>query len=268
MIPKVLVKGLGWAFTLCVLAFLLIPVTIIIPTSFSDSSMLDFPPAGWTTRWYEGLVESRDWPRAALVSLKIGLATAVITTLLGLLIGLTHFLHGRLSPRTKIFLVLPMLIPHIILATGLFNILIETGGLGEMWALVLVNVAIALPLVVQLVLVAFDTIDPLLWTAGNILGGRPSYVLRVLILPLVSVSLLATLILAFHSAWDETTFAVFIGPLSAPPLASRLFSYLQQNVTPEVTAVVALLLVITAVGAALVSWMNMRQRRRLQQPGA
>ena len=47
------------------LVFLLLPIVVIIPLSFSDSSFLAYPIEGWSLRWYEEMWASDDWARAA-----------------------------------------------------------------------------------------------------------------------------------------------------------------------------------------------------------
>src|SRR5918911_1066089 len=48
-----------------VLVYLLLPILVIIPLSFSDSSFLVYPIPGWSLKWYENLFTSAEWSRAA-----------------------------------------------------------------------------------------------------------------------------------------------------------------------------------------------------------
>ena len=43
------------------LAFLLLPILVIVPLSFADSSFLVYPIPGWSLRWYQNLFTSDDW---------------------------------------------------------------------------------------------------------------------------------------------------------------------------------------------------------------
>ena len=60
---------LGWWLVrvgcVAVLAFLLAPILVVIPLSFSDSSFLAYPIPGWSLKWYRNLFESPEWARAA-----------------------------------------------------------------------------------------------------------------------------------------------------------------------------------------------------------
>lgn len=83
--------------------------------------------------------------------------------------------------------------------------------------------------------------------------------------PLLLPALIVAFLLAFHTAWDETTFANFIGPTVVPVLSTRMFAYLQQNVTPEIAAVASLLLMATLLGAGIVYLLS-RRRRKSEEP--
>ena len=57
-----------WALRLAavgLLAFLLLPILVIVPLSFSASSFLAYPMPGWSLQWYENLFTSGEWARAA-----------------------------------------------------------------------------------------------------------------------------------------------------------------------------------------------------------
>lgn len=254
-------KIAGWTYAILVLAFLLLPVVVIIPASFGGSELLEFPPADLTTRWYESLVRDSAWTGSAKVSLQISVATAILATFIGLLIGITQLRFGGITLWMRLLVMVPLLVPSVIIATGLFAMLLPLGGLGKVWPLVLVNTAVALPIVTLLILAAFETIDPLLWTAASTLGARPLYILRTVIIPIIGASVVTACVLAFYNAWDETTFAIFVGPSVVPPLPSRLYAFLQQNVTPQVAAVATLLLLFTIAGGLIVLAINAARSR-------
>jgi putative spermidine/putrescine transport system permease protein len=64
-----LADKLGWlalrAFCVGVLLFLLLPIIVIVPLSFSSGSFLSYPLPGWSLQWYEELFASAEWARAA-----------------------------------------------------------------------------------------------------------------------------------------------------------------------------------------------------------
>ena len=80
---------LGWwalrGFGVALLAFLLLPILVIVPLSFSSSSFLAYPVPGWSLQWYHNLFTSAEWLRAAKNSFIVAPAATVIATVLGTL---------------------------------------------------------------------------------------------------------------------------------------------------------------------------------------
>ena len=75
-----------------VLAFLLAPILVMVPLSFSDSSFLAYPIPGWSLKWYRNLFESAEWARATRNSFIVAPAATVVATSLGTLaaVGLSR----------------------------------------------------------------------------------------------------------------------------------------------------------------------------------
>lgn len=241
----------GWLYSIAIVLFLFLPVMIILPASFSDSTMLEFPPVSFTLNKYTNILSSDAWQQSAGVSLRIALAAACLATLVGMLVALAQYRYSGLSGWMRSFLMLPLIIPNIILASGLFPILLRIGGLGSEWILVITGTAISVPIVMITLVSAFDTLDPLLWTAASSLGARSLRIIGSILAPLVAISIVMSMLLAFHTVWDETTFAVFVGPIVSPPLTSKIYAYLQQSISPEIAAIASILLYITLIGSVL-----------------
>jgi len=169
----------------------------------------------------------------------------------------------------RAYLMLPMVAPHIVLATGMFSLLLHAHLLGNQWVLGMIHACLAVPLTMIVILNAADTVDPLLWTAASTLGARWWLILKAVVLPSMALSIVIAFVLAFVVSWDEVTFAVFVGPTATPTLPSRMFSYLKELINPSLTAIATLLLAVTFVAGALV-WLLKRLapvRRGLQPDG-
>lgn len=113
-------------FCALVFVFLVAPILVIVPLSFNaepyftfTEGMLRLDPDAWSLRWYEALVEDARWSRALLNSLGIGVAAALLATVLGTVAAL-----GLSSPAMPLrrlvtgILISPMVIPVIIAARG------------------------------------------------------------------------------------------------------------------------------------------------------
>src|SRR2546425_8480387 len=76
-----ILRGGNWL----TLLFLILPILVIIPLSFSDSSFLSYPMPGFSLRWYQNLWQSDEWMRAAKNSFIVAPLATLIATVLGTL---------------------------------------------------------------------------------------------------------------------------------------------------------------------------------------
>src|ERR1041385_8445428 len=110
-------KVLYYVVCALVLLFLVAPVFVVIPISFSGSPYLEFPPSSYSLRWYREFFEIRTWHESMLNSFKVASITMLVTVLLG-----TASAFGLADSRVRgarvfqALLLLPMLVPHIVIA--------------------------------------------------------------------------------------------------------------------------------------------------------
>ena len=55
-----------------IFAFLMLPLLVLFPISFSSGSYLRFPPPGFSLKWYERYLDDPVWIDATLQSLQVG----------------------------------------------------------------------------------------------------------------------------------------------------------------------------------------------------
>src|SRR5690606_7595036 len=66
-----------------VLMFLVLPTLLVLPIGFTSSQFLEFPPPGYSLRWFETYFSSPLWVSATIRSFGVAAATAVCATLIG-----------------------------------------------------------------------------------------------------------------------------------------------------------------------------------------
>jgi putative spermidine/putrescine transport system permease protein len=101
--------------TALVFAFLMLPLLIVFPISFSSSPYLRFPPPGLSLRWYQAYLHDPVWIDATLRSLKIATVTTALATLLGTLLAFS-IVRGRYWGRDAVnqLAALPIIVPTIV----------------------------------------------------------------------------------------------------------------------------------------------------------
>ena len=107
------------AFVALVFVFLVTPMFVIVPLSFTSVSVLIYPLPGLSLRWYWDFFNNPLWTQAIRNSLVIGVATALLATVLGTAaaLGLTAS-KSRLKPVIFGLLVSPMVVPIVITAVA------------------------------------------------------------------------------------------------------------------------------------------------------
>jgi putative spermidine/putrescine transport system permease protein len=224
-------------------AFLLAPVLLVVPMSFSADAYLGWPPSGWSLRWYEALPH-----QAALgAAFRTSLLLATVVTALSLLIGLAAALalaRGRFPGREALsaLLTAPLLLPTIVLGLAVLMVFVRSGLIGSWAGLVLAHLLVALPYALRLLVTALSALPPAIEDAAASLGAPPLQVLLRVTLPMMSSGLAAAGAIVFLLSFDEVVVSLFVvGPrLTTLPVA--LYHYIESHSDPLVAAVSALMI--------------------------
>ena len=174
-----------------ILAWLMIPVVIIVPMSFSGARFLAFPPPSWSTRWYEAYLANPGWMQATRVSLTLAVSSAAIATVMGT--AAAYALNMSTSKRVRnlqVILMLPLVVPIVITAVGVFLVYANVGLIATMTGLILANVMLGLPYVVTSVLVGLRKFDPVQEMVSRSLGMNRLRTFFVVVLPQIRASVI------------------------------------------------------------------------------
>ena len=122
-----------------VLVYLIIPVLIIAPISFSSARFLTFPPPSFSLRWYQQYFSNPAWMQATRVTLTVALLTVVIATPLGVAAAYAISQSKlRIMRVIHMALLLPLVVADIMRGTGRFNL-----GLGIVGSAVGIGAALS-----------------------------------------------------------------------------------------------------------------------------
>jgi putative spermidine/putrescine transport system permease protein len=254
----------GGVFGWVVLAFLVLPVVIVVPLSFSSGTYLQFPTPGWSLRWYEAFFASQEWTGAALTSVRVACIVTVLSVLLGTpaAVGLA----GAQFPgkRAVNALVLsPLVVPGIIVAIGAYFVYARYGLVGSQWALVLGHTCLAVPFVVINVTAALAGVDKRLQQAAASLGAAPLSAFRQVTLPLIAPGMFAGAVFAFITSFDELLVSLFLSGTSAVTLPRRMFDEIRYELDPTIAAA-SCLLIGSTTGLMLAAELLRRRAQRLR----
>ncbi|MFM0327698.1 ABC transporter permease subunit [Caballeronia glebae] len=257
-----LVSGrvVAWIVGGAILAFLAVPAFFVIPVSFTGAGYLSWPPQGFSLRWYQQIFESSVWWDAAGRSMAIGCATALLATLVGTPAAFA-LVRGRFRAKGSLMalLLMPMMVPSIITALSLFKFFSFLGMVGTSAALVIGHSILAIPYVVVSMVAVLKGYDSRLDQAAFTLGASRAQTLRLVTLPILKGGLFAAFTFAFAISFDELTVALFLTGGEIKTLPRALWDAALLNVTPELTAVASLLLLIVTLVVLIGATMRRRQ---------
>ncbi|MCT4492552.1 ABC transporter permease subunit [Bosea minatitlanensis] len=227
-----------------IVAFLLVPVLFLIPVSFTTSSFMRWPPEFFTLRWYQTYLLHPIWVSAILRSLLVGLGAAIIATTVGTPAAFA-LVRRRVpgKPALMSFIIVPMILPHMVLAIALFSLYAQIGLVGSAFGLVIAHAVLAIPLVVITVSSVLRNYDQRLDQAASVMGARPPRVFRTVTLPLIGTGMISAFIFSFISSFDELTVSLFVtGGLTAT-LPKQMWEDAINQVSPGLAAVSTAILV-------------------------
>lgn len=236
------------------LIFLVLPTLIVIPMSFSASRYLEFPPRHFSLQWYEHYFSSPTWREATITSLEIGALTSVVATVIGTAAayGLTTSTL-RLASVARTVLLLPIVVPVILIAIGVFYIYVQIKLIDTIAGLVLADSTLAVPIVVLVITAALRSHDPRQEMAARSLGAtRLGAFLRVT-LPQIRFAVITAAILSFLTAFDEVVIAMFVSGGDHATLTRVMFDALRNEIDPTIASVSTVMLLVSTVlmGASL-----------------
>jgi putative spermidine/putrescine transport system permease protein len=245
-----------------VLLFLILPILVIVPISFTSGNMLAFPMPGFSLRWYETIVHGAAWIDAAKNSLFVGICSTALAMMLGTMaaIGLSRA-RFRAKPYVIGLLVSPILIPIVITAVGMYFFFVSLGLVGTYLGLILAHTALSVPFVVITVLATLEGFDINLTRAAASLGAPPLIAFRKVMLPIILPGVVSGGLFAFATSFDEIVVTLFIAAPEQRTLPRQIFSGVREYVSPGIAAVATLLIVISILLLTTVELLRRRSER-------
>ncbi|KVT55378.1 ABC transporter permease [Burkholderia ubonensis] len=253
MRPNPFVRGALIALVVLILAFLMIPVLIVVPLSFSDTRFMTFPPPALSLRWYESFFGNPDWLAAARVTLIASLSAACIATPVGVAAAyaIEHGEHPLIRPL-KTVLMLPMIVPIIIVAVGVFFVYSKFGYVNTLGGLIVADSMLGLPYVLISVGADLRSFDHAQEMAARSLGMNRLRSFLTVTLPQIRSSVISGAVFVFIQALDETVVALFVSGGDNQTLTRRMFVTLRDEIDPTIAAISTMLTALTLALVLLV----------------
>ncbi|MFO1312521.1 MAG: ABC transporter permease [Burkholderiales bacterium] len=235
-------------FTVVVLVFLIAPIVVIFPLSFSSGELLTLPTPGWSWRWYRDFFHNEQWLLATRNSFVVGIATMIVATLLGTLCALGVWL-GRFSGKAILVALLttPMVVPVIVTAVAIYFGFSFVGLNNTITGLVVAHTILSVPYVLLTVLATLSTFDRNLLKAAATCGAPPHVAFRRVVLPIIAPGVATGALFAFATSFDELVVAIFVSSPGQFTLPRQMFAGLREFLSPTIAAAAVLLIVCSVL---------------------
>lgn len=234
-----LISILFWLSLAAVLAFITLPLLVVVAASFSPTATVTFQPWEWTARWYGDLLSSR-WLDPFLTSVKIATVVAAASGVLGLLAAYC-IVYERLpgSDLLMSYLLSPLSVPQIVkgVAIVLFLSMIGFQGFLGTPALIAAHIVLALPFVTRMVATSLANFDANLDRAAQILGAGKMQRIRHVLLPMIKPGVLSGVTFAFIISFNNIPLSVFLVRPGDSTLPITVINYLEYSLDPVMAAV-------------------------------
>jgi spermidine/putrescine transport system permease protein len=229
------------------MAFLYLPIMVLIIFSFNDNRSTTLPLRGFTLKWYERLFANTDIHDAIQNSFYVASMATCITVVVGLMAA---FALDRVEfPGKALFrrlILLPIALPGIITGISMLNLFRLMGLNLSLETVILGHATALLALVVSQVYARLQRFNRRLEEASSDLGARPWQTFFFVTLPNIRSSVIGSALLAFTVSFDEIPVTFFLtGRDNTLPM--YIYSTLRRGITPEINAVGTIIIVVSLV---------------------
>ena len=248
---------LGLVFT-----FLFLPIVILVVFSF-NTSQLNIVFEGFTTHWYQDLFKNTMLLKALWNTLLVAGISTIAATVIGTLsaYALKRF-DFPFKNLINELLYIPVVMPDIVLGIALLCIYtlikLELG----MFTLILAHISFSIPYVIISVKSVLENMDPNLEKAASDLGASKLKTLLYVTIPSLLPGIMSGAQLAFTLSLDDVVISYFTAGPDSTTLPLHIYSIIKTGVTPDVNAMITLMLLVIFIGLTISTAMSLRRLKR------
>jgi putrescine transport system permease protein len=241
-------------------AFLYLPIVLLVIYSFNESRLVTVW-AGFSTKWYGELFRDESMLSAAWVTLRVGLLSATVATVLGTLAAVSLVRFSRFRGRTLFtgMVYAPLVMPDVITGLSLLLLFVSINFDRGFWTVTLAHITFSLCFVAVVVQSRLVTFDLSLEEAAQDLGCPPFQAFMKVTLPVILPAVVSGWMLAFTLSLDDLVIASFTSGPGATTLPMKIYSQVRLGVTPKINAVCTILIALVTIGVLIASLMNKRR---------
>ena len=232
------------------LIFLFLPLVVLVVYSFNGSTSMNW--TGFSLRWYERLLNSRELWRAFRNSLIIALTSSATATIIGTIgaIGINWY-RFKLRGYVQTISFLPMILPEIIIGVSLSIFFAGIGVPLGLFTIYIAHTTFNIPFVFLMVMARLDQFDFSILEAAADLGANEKEILFKVTLPVCMPGIISGLLTAITLSLEDFVITFFV----AGPGSSTLPIFIYSAITRRggITPLISALSVVMILGTVILS---------------
>jgi putrescine transport system permease protein len=257
-----------------VYVFLYLPIVVLVVYSFNDSRMVTIW-GGWTFKWYGAVLHDTEVINGLVLSLKVALATATTSVLLGTLAAFALVRYRRFHGKSLLnFMInIPLVMPTVVIALALLMFFVTVQkALGfpqkGFFTIFIGHTVMAISYASVVIQSRLKEMDKSIEEAAMDLGARPFPVFMLVTLPSISQALVSAWLLAFSLSLDEVVISAFLSGPGSTTLPVVIFSRARLGLSPTINVVGAITVYLVVVAVAASSLLIARRERQRARQAA
>lgn len=242
-------KILLWAATTATLAFIYVPILVVVLNSFSTSKTLSWPPPGFTTEWWGKAFTNAGALSAISTSLVVAAASTAIALLLGTALSFAlHRFEFFGKSTVNLLVVLPIALPGIVTGIALNNAFRTMLDIQLGWFTIIVaHATFCVVTVFNNVFARLRRVGTSLEEASSDLGAGMWTTFRLVTFPQIRSALFAGGLLSFALSFDEIIVTTFTAGSGVQTLPIYILDNMFRPNQAPIVAVVAVVMILIAI---------------------
>lgn len=254
------------------LFFLYIPLVILMVYSFNDSRLVTVW-GGFSTKWYQALLQNDVILDAAWLSIRIAVSSAAAAVILGTLAGyaLARIKRFKGSMLFSGMVSAPMVMPDVITGLSMLLLIIQV----QMWlqhsvlhflyfergffTIWLGHTTLCMAYVTVVIRSRLAELDQSLEEAAKDLGARPLKIFFLITLPLIAPAIASGFLLSITLSLDDLVITSFLSGPGSSTLPMVIFSKIKLGLDPQMNVLATIIIALVGTLVIAINYFMLRQ---------
>lgn len=239
-------KFAGRVVTYLILAFISMPLLLLLLASFNDNSV-PYPFTGFSLRWFHEALSRPDYLVAAARSVSISVVVTILAGILAILLAVAVTRgRGRRMRAMNFLAITPIFVPTSVLAFAMLVLAAAMGLIGSVAILLVAYLVVAFPLMYRALVGALQHVNTDVEDAARVFGMAPARAFMATTLRAVSRGAVVAAVMAVVAVFNDAVIGTFLGSVNNQTFAMKLFGYMA-NEYDSLAAAYGVLMLVAAI---------------------